>query len=192
MMALAGELADIVHLASFYVSVPWHRRNIDHIRRGAGRAGRRPGSYEIDISMPCSISDDARAAREAAKRPAAIGILWTTAADEYALAGWQRPEDLRVPDDLVRSLSGWDFRQQPTLPGELAGAISDDVLDQFALAGTPEECADRLRDLQRALPEVTGVRIYAVPPLPHGNPQYDGYVDMMEGLGRMIDLVNAP
>ncbi len=191
MMALAGEAADIVHLASFYVSVPSHRRNIGHIERGAERAGRRRGSYEIDISMPCSVSDDGRAAREAAKRPAAIGILWTAAADEYALRGWRRPDDFRVPDDLVRSLSGWNFRQQPALPAELAASISDEILEQFALAGTPEECAAKLRDVQRALPEVTGVRIYAVPPLPHGKPQYDGYVDMMDGLGRMIELVNA-
>lgn len=111
-----------VHLASFFVSVPSHRRNLAHIRRGADRAGRAPGTDEIDISMPCSISPDGRAARNAAKRPAAIGILWTAAAD--------------------------------------------DVLDQFALAGTAEECAARLRVLQRELPEVTGVRIYAVPPLP--------------------------
>lgn len=191
MMALAGELADVVHLASFYVSVPWHRRNIGHIERGARRARRAPGSYEIDISMPCSVSDDGRAAREAAKRPAAIGILWTAAADEYALAGWQRPDDFTVPEELVRSLHGWDFRKQPALPAELAEAITDDILDQFALAGTPEECAAKLHGLGRALPEVTGVRIYAVPPLPHGKPQYDGYVDMMDGLGRMIELVNA-
>jgi 5,10-methylenetetrahydromethanopterin reductase len=191
MMALAGELADIVHLASFYVSVPWHRRNIAHIEKGAVAAGRARGSYEIDISMPCSISDDGRAARDAAKRPAAIGILWTAAADQYALKGWQRPDDFRVPEELVHALSGWDFRAQPTLPAALAGAITDEILDQFALAGTPEECAARLRELGRALPEVTGVRIYAVPPLPQGKPQYDGYVDMMEGLGRMIALVNA-
>ena len=72
-----------------------------------------------------------------------------------------------APQELVRSLSGWNVRQQPTLPAELADAIADDVLDQFALAGTAEECAASPRDLQRTLPEVTGVRISAVPPLPH-------------------------
>jgi 5,10-methylenetetrahydromethanopterin reductase len=191
MMALAGELADIVHLASFYVTVPWHKRNLGFIERGARKAGRARGSYEIDISMPCSISDDGRAAREAAKRPAAIGILWTAGADEYALDGWQRPDDWSVPEKLVRALRGWNFRKQPVLPAELAARITDDILDTFALAGTPEECATKLRALQRSLPEVTGVRIYAVPPLPSGKPQYDGYVDMMDGLGRMIGLVNA-
>jgi len=36
------------------------------------------------------------------------------------------------------------------------------VVDQFALAGTSDECAQRLRALRRDLPEVTGVRLYAM------------------------------
>jgi hypothetical protein len=63
------------------------------------------------------------------------------------------------------------------------------VLDEFALAGTPEECAQRLRALQSELPEVTGVRIYAVPPA--GKPLFDGYVDMVKGFGQVARLVNA-
>ena len=191
MMALAGELAEIVHLASWYVSVPWHQRNLAHVRRGADRAHRAPGSYEIDISMPCSLSRDRRPAREAAKRIAAIGIQWTAGVDEYALRGWERPEDFLMSEDLVRAISRWNFRDQPILPQELADAISDDMVDQFALSGTAEECAQRLRDLERALPGVTGVRLYAEPPN-DGKPFFQGYVDLMEEIRRMIQLVNKP
>lgn len=190
MMALAGEVADIVHLASFYISVAAHRENLTHIAMGAARAGRAMGSFEVDISMPCSISHDRRAAREAAKRPAAIGILWTAGADEYALRGWRRPTDLDVPEPLVTALRRWNFRAEPRLPAELGELITDEILDKFALAGTPAECAERLRSVAAALPEVTGLRIYAVPPLPDGKPLYDGYVEMMGPLAETIELVN--
>src|SRR6266480_7040104 len=71
MLELAGEVADIVHLASFFVNVEHHRENLAAVRVGAARVGRRLGSenFEIDISMPCSISDDRDAARRAARRP---------------------------------------------------------------------------------------------------------------------------
>src|SRR5207245_6944740 len=187
----AGEQADIVHLASFFVNVDHHRENLAAVRTGAERAGRAPGSFEIDISMPCSISDDREAARRAAKRPAAQGILWTAAAERYSRdrKDWVRPKQFAVPENVIEALATWDFWTQAHFPDRLADLISDDVLDQFALAGTPEECADRLRALQRELPEVTGVRIYAVPPV--GKPLFEGYVDMVKGFGRVARLVNG-
>jgi 5,10-methylenetetrahydromethanopterin reductase len=191
MLELAGELADIVHLASFFVNAGHHRENLDHVKRGAERAGRRIGTFEIDISMPCSVSEDRDAARRAAKRPAAQGILWTAAAERYSRErkDWVRPKQFNVPEHVIQALASWDFWTQAQFPDRLADLISDDVLDQFALAGTPEECADRLRALQRELPEVTGVRIYAVPPA--GKPLFDGYVDMVKGFGQVARLVNA-
>jgi 5,10-methylenetetrahydromethanopterin reductase len=191
MLELAGELADIVHLASFFVNAGHHRENLEHVKRGAERSGRRMGTFEIDISMPCSVSEDRPAARRAAKRPAAQGILWTAAAERYSRGrkDWLRPKQFNVPEDVIEALASWDFWTQAHFPDRLADLISDDVLDQFALAGTPEECADRLRALQRELPEVTGVRIYAVPPA--GKPLFDGYVDMVKGFGRVARLVNA-
>jgi len=191
MLELAGELGDIVHLASFFVNAGHHRDNLEHVRRGAERAGRRMGTFEIDISMPCSVSADRKAARRAAKRPAAQGILWTAAAERYSRdrKDWVRPPQFSVPEDVVEALASWDFWTQAEFPDRLADLITDDVLDQFALAGTPEECAERLRALERELPEVTGVRIYAVPPA--GKPLFEGYVDMVKGFGRVARLVNS-
>ena len=191
MLELAGELGDIVHLASFFVNAGHHGDNLAHVRRGAERAGRRMGSFEIDISMPCSVSEDREAARRAAKRPAAQGILWTAAAERYSRdrTDWVRPPQFAVPEDVVAALASWDFWTQAEFPDRLADLITDEVLDQFALAGTPDECAERLRALQRELPEVTGVRIYAVPPA--NKPLFDGYVDMVKGFGRVAAMVNG-
>jgi 5,10-methylenetetrahydromethanopterin reductase len=193
MLELAGELADIVHLASFFVNVDHHRENLEAVRRGGERAGRAWKSFEIDISMPCSISDDREAARLAARRPAAQGILWTAAAERYSRdrTDWVRPKQFRVPEHVVEALSTrWDFWTQAQVPRELADLINDDILDQFALAGTAEECAARLRQIQAALPEITGLRIYAVPPA--GQSLFDGYVAMIEQFEEVISLVNTP
>src|SRR5262249_11261081 len=151
MLELAGELADIVHLASFFMNVDHHRENLEAVRRGAERSGRASKSFEIDISMPCSISDDREAARLAARRPAAQGILWTAAAERYSRdrTDWVRPKQFRVPEHVVEALSTrWDFWTQAQFPRELADLINDDILDEFALAGTAEECAARLRQIQ--------------------------------------------
>jgi 5,10-methylenetetrahydromethanopterin reductase len=191
MIELAGEVADIVHLAAFFVNVTHHREQLEHVRAGAARGDRKMGSFEIDISMPCSISDDRVAARTAAKRPAAQGILWMAGAEKYSRqrADWRRPKEFAVPEHVIAALAKWDFWTQPYLPAELADLITDDVLDQFALAGTPEECAQRLRDLRGALPDVTGVRLYALPP--RSDSWYGGYVEMANAMARMIALANA-
>ena len=193
MLELAGELADIVNLASFFVNVEHHRENLAAVHAGAARAGRDVGSFEIDISMPSSISDDREAARQAARRPAAQGILWTAAAERYSRdrSDWVRPAQFRVPEAVVEALSTrWDFWTQAEFPKELADLITDDILDEFALAGTAEECATRVLHIQQALPEVTGLRIYAVPPA--GQSLYQGYVEMIGHFERVIRLVNAP
>jgi alkanesulfonate monooxygenase SsuD/methylene tetrahydromethanopterin reductase-like flavin-dependent oxidoreductase (luciferase family) len=120
-------------------------------------------------------------------------MLWTAAAERYSRdrSDWVRPKQFRVPDDVVEALaSRWDFWTQAQFPRELAELITDEILDEFALAGTAEECAARLRHIQQALPEVTGLRIYAVPPA--GQSLYQGYVEMIGQFERVIRLVNTP
>ncbi len=102
---------------------------------------------------------------------------------------WVRPPQFDVPERVIEALATWDFWTQATFPDRLADLITDDVLDQFALAGTPEDCAERLLALQRELPEVTGLRIYAVPLA--GKPLIEGYVDMVKGSGTVAALVNG-
>jgi 5,10-methylenetetrahydromethanopterin reductase len=191
MIELAGELADIVHLAAFFTGTGHRREELEHVAAGAAR-GRRPmGSFEIDITMPCSVAEDARAARQAAKRPAAQGILWMAGAEKYSRqrSDWKPPKEFRVPDHVVSALASWDFWTHPYLPEPLADLITDDVLDQVALAGTPEECAQRIRAMTRELPGVSGVRLYALPP--RSDSWSGGYVAMARDLGKMISLVNA-
>ena len=180
-----------MHFAAVFLNVEHRRADIVNARAGAERAGGAMGSFEIDISMQCSISDDREAARRAAKRPAAQGILWMAGAERYSRqrTDWQRPRGFNVPENVVQALATWDFWTQPHLPAELADLITDDVLDQFALAGTPEECAARLRGLKRDLPQITSVRLYTIPPA--GKPRFAGYLEMIVPLERLIRLTRA-
>jgi 5,10-methylenetetrahydromethanopterin reductase len=191
MIELAGELADVVHLAAFFMGVGHRREELEHVAAGAARAGRAMGSFEIDITVPFSVSDDGRAARRAATRPAAQGILWMAGAEKYSRqrSDWKPPKEFRVPDHVVSALASWDFWTQPYLPAPLADLITDDILDQFAIAGTPEECAERIRALMRDLPEATGVRLYALPP--PAEPWSAGYIEMAGAMKRMIALAKA-
>ena len=192
MIELAGELADIVHLAAFFMGVGHRKGELERVAKGAERGGRKMGSFEIDITMPCSVAEDGRAARRAATRPAAQGILWMAGAEKYSRdrADWKAPEEFNVPSHVIEALAKWDFWTSPYLPKELADLITDDVLDQVALAGTPEECAQRIRHITSQLPGVTGVRLYALPPQSNA-PWSESYIEMSRSMKRLIDLVNA-
>lgn len=185
MLELAGEMADIVHLASWFINRGHYQENIDRAMSGAQRAGRDVSKIEVDISIAVCVSEDGEAAREAAKRPACIAILWTAGADKYARQrAWKRPPQFAVSEDVIEAVARWDFWTiGDTLPDELAKLITPDVLDQFAVAGTPRECAQRLREIKKYAP-ITGIRTYTVPP--KGRPRYEGWLETINGLGQIM------
>jgi 5,10-methylenetetrahydromethanopterin reductase len=190
MLRLAGEMADVVHLAAWFLNVAHFRDNIAEVRRGAERVGRDLTGVEIDISVPACISSDRTAARRAAKRFAARGILWMAGAERYSRerSDWRPPREFDADPDLVEALATrWDTWREPDLPDELAERISDEVLDQFALAGEPDECAERLRQLVADRPEATGVRIQAF--APRGMDSLAGYRETAIGLAPGIAAV---
>jgi 5,10-methylenetetrahydromethanopterin reductase len=193
MLRLAGEVADVVHLAAWFLNLAYFQENIGEVRRGAERAGRDLSGMEIDFSVPACISRDRSAARRAAKRFAARGILWMAGAEKYSKdrKDWSPPTQLSVSGDLVHALATeWDTWRDPDLPDELAARIDDELIDQFAVAGEPDECADRLVELIRDRPESTGVRIQAYPPAGMGS--FDGYYETALGVGAAIARLRAP
>jgi alkanesulfonate monooxygenase SsuD/methylene tetrahydromethanopterin reductase-like flavin-dependent oxidoreductase (luciferase family) len=154
MLALAGEIADIVHLASLFLGSDSRSDDLARVAAGARSAQRAPGSYEIDISVTVSASHDRAAARRAALRNAAQSILWYAGADRYAKQReWNVPRGFAVPRSTVDALAaGWDMWRDPELPPELGALITDDLLDDFTVWGEPAECARRLAALAAMLP----------------------------------------
>jgi len=187
MLRLAGEIADIAHLASLFLNADHQRENLTQIQEGARRAGRAAGSFEVDLSVTLAISRDVDSARRAARRTAAQTILWMAGAERYSAqrADWQRPRQLAVPEEVIHALATrWDMWNEPALPDHLAAMISDDLLDQFAVAGGPRECAERLRALSASLPEITGLRIKLPPPI--GPDAYTRYEEAILLMGELI------
>lgn len=186
MLALAGEIADIVHLASLFLGPASRSDDLARVAAGALRAERPSGSFEIDISVTVSASHDLAAARAAALRNGAQSILWYAGADRYGKQReWNVPSGFAVPRATVDALAaGWDMWRDPELPAELGALIGDDVLEQFAVWGTPEECARRLATLAAEAPGATGFRVKL--PLPLRSRTLAEYLADVEALAEVI------
>jgi 5,10-methylenetetrahydromethanopterin reductase len=186
MLALAGEIADIVHLASLFLGRDNRSDELRRVAEGARKAARAPGTYEIDISVTVSASHDRDRARRAALRNAAQSILWYAGADRYGRQReWSVPRGFAVPATTVDALaSGWDMWKDPDLPADLGALITDDVLDQFTVWGEPLECARRLRSLAADAPGATGFRVKL--PLPLRSRTLADYTGDVEDLGEVI------
>ncbi|TME32656.1 MAG: LLM class flavin-dependent oxidoreductase [Chloroflexi bacterium] len=188
MLALAGEIADIVHLASLFLGRENRAEELRRVAEGAERAGRAAGSDEIDISVTVSASHDRERARRAALRNAAQSILWYAGADHYGRQReWSVPRGFAVPSATVEALAaGWDMWKDPDLPADLGALITDDVLDQFTVWGEPLECARRLRSLAEEAPGATGFRVKL--PLPLRSRTLADYVGDVEALGEVMAI----
>ena len=186
MLELAGELADIVHLASLFLGQQSRAADLARVAKGASRAERAAGSYEIDISVTVSASRDVRRARAAALRNAAQSILWYAGADRYGREReWNVPPGFDVPASTVDALAkGWDMWRDPDLPAELGALIGDDVLDQFTVWGEPAACAERLARLAAEAPGATGFRVKL--PIPLKTKTLAEYLEDVDTLGEVL------
>jgi len=186
MLSLAGELADIVHLASLFLGRENREDELARVEGAARAAGRPAGSFEIDISVTVSASHDRERARRAALRNAAQSILWYAGADQYGRQReWSVPRGFSVPRSTVEALAaGWDMWKDPDLPADLGALIGDDVLGQFTVWGTPSECARRLASLANEAPGATGFRLKL--PLPVKTRALADYIADVEALAEVI------
>jgi alkanesulfonate monooxygenase SsuD/methylene tetrahydromethanopterin reductase-like flavin-dependent oxidoreductase (luciferase family) len=185
MLRLAGEIADIVHIAPPFLGHHYIEGCLEQVREGARRAGRSIADLEVDLTVSASVGADREQVRETAKVVTAYGIIWMSGTEKYARERrhWQVPDELDVPGDLVGTLStDWDMWSGEPLPPDAAAMIDDHVLDQFSIAGRPEECGERFRHLLAGHPDVTGLRL-KLPPLT-GPDSYPGYLSVIDGVGQ--------
>jgi 5,10-methylenetetrahydromethanopterin reductase len=149
-LELAGRVADgVIVLAG--VRPDRVRRALDAVRAGARGAGRDPERLDLVLWVPCALSDDEAAARDAVKAHVARAV--------------NRPLPFELDDEerrVVAAVRGaYDYSRHMDRHAVQARVVPDWLVDRFAIAGGPAACRaalDGLRD--------TGIRQLAI--IPYG------------------------
>ena len=150
MLEISGEISDGVILT--WCTLDHARIAADHIAQGAIRAGRDPESVDVSTLIACAVSEDRDVAREELKRYVASYV-------------WRFPRYRRLVEeagfaDEVRAVAlAWkEGRTEDALNLAPAGLV-----DTVALAGSPEECRERLQKYREA-----GIKLPIVSPRASG------------------------
>ncbi len=142
MVRTAGEVADGLVGHPLY-----SRRYLEEVVNpavieGIDRAERARDSFDLAGYVITSISENAEEAREEARRQIAFYATTLTYDAILDLHGWEAEK--KGIRDAFRS---FDF-------GSMSKSVSDDMIDQIAIAGTPDECRTQLARYEGLLEHV--------------------------------------
>ena len=181
-MRLAGEVADRVLVGARY----WSAAQADEYRRwlaeGAARVGRPPDAVEVSPRLTVCISDDGGLARRSVKRYVAHYLTLL------------RPGDLELPPGLIERIDtalaqarGWYFDHDRYDPPELFDLVDDDLVERFAVAGTPADCAGQMRRVAELGFDSFSLNLAAVlrPTM------YDGLAETIDGAAYVLSALRA-
>ena len=148
----AGEAADGVFLQIAEPStIEWC---IANIRAGAEKKGRDPKKIDIVSCVPTAVSDDLHAAcNDVRGFPAYVS--------NHVLDMLKYYDRSELPANLLKSLESkelYDYREHTSSGAEHAGAVPDEVAESFAIAGSAEQCVEKIKLLESL--GVTQVGLY--------------------------------
>jgi probable F420-dependent oxidoreductase len=136
MLELAGEIADGVTLNMMPVeAVP---PMLEHVRKGAGRAGRDGAPLEVVARFQVCVTDDKAQARAVLR--AAFGPYFATTVYNRFVAWCGFDEEAR------EILAGWQTKDR----ARVAAGVSDDMLDRIGIYGSAAECRERIAAFREA------------------------------------------
>jgi probable F420-dependent oxidoreductase len=136
MLELAGEVADGVILNMMPVeAVP---RMLEHVRRGATRAGRDARALEIVARFQVVVTDDPAGARQAVRHM--LGPYFATSVYNRfaAWCGFAR--------EAAEILAAWQAKDR----ARNLAAVTDEMIDRIAIIGSVDACRRRLRAFEDA------------------------------------------
>lgn len=135
---LAGKLADgaIVLVGTAPGPLAASRRALEAGAREAGHELTRD-NFKVVCWVPCSIQEDGRAARAAVKAHVSR-VLKRQLPFDYAA------EVMAVAEKIREQYEYYEHMVPGTLHGEL---VPDELVEQFAIAGTPDEAREQLARL---------------------------------------------
>jgi probable F420-dependent oxidoreductase len=134
MCELVGEIADGVLFN--VLSTPRYVREfaLPHVERGAARAGRTAASVERAAAITAAVDADANEARRWARHHIAFYSVIPYFDVMFDLHGFQR-EAAAIREAAARGD-----------PVAMIAAVSEEMIDTFAIAGTPDDCRRQLAD----------------------------------------------
>ena len=132
----AGAIADGV-LTGAMVSLAWLERVAQpRLRAGAASAGRSPDDVDLASLVTCAVADDPTEARAMARREVATYLPFESIRTVFEVSGFGD----------ARAAAAAAFRRNDRA-GVLA-QVTDEMVDTVTVAGTPDECRDRLEALR--------------------------------------------
>ncbi len=163
MMQLAGELCDGV-----YISGPtsYIKTAVENVRKGAEKTNRTLSDFDIAFMRVLVVDEDHSKAEMQAKRTAPFtiqGLLSDYVLEHSSLRGFK--EDCvslrKSVDQLFENLAKTGKPPPMGYWYELGKYVKKEVLDEIYIYGTPDECIDKIRELQDS--EITQVVFTVVP-----------------------------
>lgn len=179
-MRLAGEMADMAIVGARYMTPEMARQYRVWVLEGAGRTGRRPQDVEIVPRLTLCVSRDGALARKSVKLHAAY-YLTLLKPPEIAI----EPERMMRIEAAVRRASGWYFAPDVSYPDEIHDLVSDDIVKRFAIAGTPHECLEQMREFAQLGFTSASMNLAAV----RRGTLYEGYRETIASFGEVLDEV---
>lgn len=133
MLRTAGEVADGLIGHPLYSRRYLREFVVPNVEAGLRRAGRERKRFDLSGYVITSISDD----RDQAMREAKAQIAFYATAKSYEgildLHGWQSAKQ-----GIYEAFKTFDFAR-------MANCVSDEMVEEIAVTGTPGECRDKLR-----------------------------------------------
>jgi 5,10-methylenetetrahydromethanopterin reductase len=135
-LKLAGRIADgvivLVGTAPEFISAA-----LATVESGARESGRTLADLHIVLWTPTAIQEDSTAAKDLVRAHVSRVVIRPLPA----------PVDPALEPVIDRIRQGYDYYQHMDPEAHHAGLVPDELVDLFALAGTPEECQARLKQI---------------------------------------------
>ena len=150
MLEICGEVSDGVILT--WCTLEHAANAVHHVSEGAKRAGREPGDVDVSTLIACAVSEDRDIARDELRRYVATYI--------QRFPRYRRlVSEAGFADEVQAMTQAWkEGRVEEALAMAPTGLV-----DSVALAGSPEECRERLQRYRDA-----GIKLPIVSPRASG------------------------
>ena len=181
---LAGREADAVVVGARELSSGVLQQYRDWVEEGAVSVGRNPGDVDVAPRVTICVSRDGEQARRSVVLYAAHYL--TLGGAEESLVDEGR---FRRISDLAAQATGWYFEPDVSYPEELNALVGPEIIDRFAIAGTPAECLPKLKALRGMGFGSVSMNVAAV--RRPGGTMYEGLRETLEGLAEIVPEVHA-